>query len=534
MLKALLKKQFLELNVNYYQNRKTGKKRSAFGIIAMVILFVFVFFCLGFVFYGMADMLAQAFIPNYIWLYFSIFSLLSVVIGILCDAFNTYMVLYNAKDNDFLLSMPVSPSKLLLVRLFGIYALGLLYECIVLVPAVIVYWVHTPAGILNIIFPILIILLTGVIVLVFSCLIGFGVSLIAGKVKNKSLATVAGSLLFLAAYYFFYFKLNTFLASIVSSPEKTGNTVKRVLYPFYVLGRAYNGEVIPMLIVFFSVAALFLLTYYILSATYIKIATTDKGNTNKAVYIDKKAKVSSVRGALAKKEFKKFVSSPVYLLNTGLGLVFAIALAVVAVIKRKALGGFVTMISAMFPDIADLIPAAVIVVIFFLLSLNAISAPSISLEGKSLWILQSLPVNASEVLLAKLIPHTVLNSSAAVICTLVLGFVLKSDWQNLLFSAVLLVLFCELTAILGLFYNLKYPNLNWTNEAIPVKQGMSVLFSILSGPAIAVIFALGAYFLRNYISVQNYIIVWIVIFAIACRLLNKWLITSGAKIFEKL
>lgn len=38
--------------------------------------------------------------------------------------------LYQAKDNDMLLSMPIPTSRILLVRLSGVYAMGLMYELI--------------------------------------------------------------------------------------------------------------------------------------------------------------------------------------------------------------------------------------------------------------------------------------------------------------------------------------------------------------------------------------------------------------------
>ena len=41
MLKALLKKQFLELNAFYFQDKKTGKIRSKGGTAGFVLLFVF-------------------------------------------------------------------------------------------------------------------------------------------------------------------------------------------------------------------------------------------------------------------------------------------------------------------------------------------------------------------------------------------------------------------------------------------------------------------------------------------------------------
>ena len=43
MLKALLKKQLLEMNTFYFQDRKTGKRRSKGKTVGMVILYIAIF-----------------------------------------------------------------------------------------------------------------------------------------------------------------------------------------------------------------------------------------------------------------------------------------------------------------------------------------------------------------------------------------------------------------------------------------------------------------------------------------------------------
>ena len=51
MIKTLLKKQMMESFSWIYQNRKTGKNRDTKGIIAYVILYLYVFGFLGVVFF---------------------------------------------------------------------------------------------------------------------------------------------------------------------------------------------------------------------------------------------------------------------------------------------------------------------------------------------------------------------------------------------------------------------------------------------------------------------------------------------------
>ena len=120
------------------------------------------------------------------WLYMLIMAAESVALGTFGSVFNTYASLYKAKDNDLLLSMPVPAGYLLLVRLTGVYFMSVLYSMVVYIPGLIVYFStaqRTPSVIIcGVLFGILLTL----IVLILSCLLGWGVARISSKLKNKS------------------------------------------------------------------------------------------------------------------------------------------------------------------------------------------------------------------------------------------------------------------------------------------------------------------------------------------------------------
>lgn len=66
--------------------------------------------------------------------------LISVLLGAFGSVFNTYAGVYLPKDNDLLLSMPIPVSALVGARLAGVYLMGFLYSAVVILPAVLVYW----------------------------------------------------------------------------------------------------------------------------------------------------------------------------------------------------------------------------------------------------------------------------------------------------------------------------------------------------------------------------------------------------------
>ena len=75
------------------------------------------------------------------WLYFALMGLLAILLGAFGSVFTTYSGLYLAKDNDLLLSLPIPVNTLIAARLLGVYLMGLMYSGVVMLPAIIVYWV---------------------------------------------------------------------------------------------------------------------------------------------------------------------------------------------------------------------------------------------------------------------------------------------------------------------------------------------------------------------------------------------------------
>lgn len=535
MGKALLKKQFLELNSFYFQNKKTGKRRSKGGLIGYAVLYIALFGFLGAAFFAMGSVLATAMVSLELdWLYFALMGLLAILLGVFGDVFNTYAGLYQAKDNDLLLSMPVPPGKILLVRLTGVYAMGLLYEALVFVPAAIAYWVAAKVTMWSVIGPVLLVFILAVFVMTLSCALGWVVALISARLKNKSIVTALLSLAFLALYYVVYFRISSSLEEFLLHAESVGEKMKTAAYPFYLMGRGAAGHVPSLLLFTVMVAALLGVAYYILQRSFLKIVTMKTGG-KKAVYQEEKAiKTSSVDGALLRKELRRFLSSPTYMLNGGLGLVIMLVVAVVCLIRMNWIHSNLDPLMELMGDYAALLPVAAALAVGLMACMNAISAPSVSLEGKNIWLPQSLPVMPQEVLSAKYRFALYMNLGPSVLCTVVLGLVVRADVGAIGYMVLFIVVLVMLLAQAGVVLNLRHPNLTWTSEVVPIKQGTSVAIVMFGGWALMMAIGAGAYFSRNLIASDTYLLAVTIVLALCNRLLNSWLRTKGAEIFASL
>ena len=91
-----------------------------------------------------------------------------------------------------------------------------------------------------------------------------------------------------------------------------------------------------------------------------------------------------------------------------------------------------------------------------------------------------------------------------------------------------------LLALFGLTMGLKMPNLHWTSEIAPVKQGGSVAFALLGGWVYALLPGGAAMALGRNLHPAVIPAVFCLLTAVLCALLYVWLKNRGAKVFAAL
>lgn len=538
MLKVLLKKQFTEIFRSYYYDAKKNKPRSKAATTAYIILFVLLMAgLLGGMFTFLAFSLCGAMVEAGMdWLYFALMGLLAVLLGVFGSVFNTYAGLYLAKDNDLLLSMPIPVHTIMSARLLGVYLMGLMYAGVVILPAVIVYWITVPVHAGVIFGGILLVLLISVFVLTLSCALGWVVAKVSLKLKNKSFITVFISLLFIGAYYFFYFKAQTVISDLVANAAEYGEKIKGAAYPIYLFGRVGVGDAAAMLLVSAAVLLLFGLMWFLISRSFLKIATSS-GKTEKKAYRATAAKQNGVASALLAKEFGRFTASPSYMLNCGLGILLLPICGVLLLIKGGIMITVMDEAVTAFGLHRDSIPVLLCAAVCVLASMNDMATPSVSLEGRNLWLMQSLPVTPWQVLRAKLTVQLLLTGIPTLFCVICIAVVYPFTAVQFLVAVLTLLLYVLFSALLGLFLGIKMPNLSWTSEITPIKQSGNVLLALFSGPLYTVLLC-GGFFLLNArgwnVGFSGYMAVAALITLGLSGALYGWLKKKGSIAFSRL
>ena len=402
MFKALMRVQLASVIASLMRSSKGNEKRSAASVALIALLFVFVIgvlaFAVGITFYVLAVPLNGA---GLAWFYFAMAALTAFALCFIGSVFTAQQQLFSARDNELLLAMPVPPAQHTRLAHGDAAAHHYALELIVLLPAYIVWGVQIGFSAAGVIAAAAGALLLPLLVMCFTCLFAWILAAISARMRNKTVVTLVLSLLFLAAYFYVYMNLNDLLTAIVENSAAIAGAMSAV-YPAYAFGQAIaEGDLIQLAGFAACCVVPFAIVYAILSRGFLAV-TTRRPSAKKLVYRERALRVGSVRGALLRRELARFGANGMYILNAAMGSILTVAAAVALVIYRG------TLIALLEPLPAGWTAALMAVALCFLCATDVISAPSISLEGKTLWLLKSLPVEARAILMSKVELHLVI------------------------------------------------------------------------------------------------------------------------------
>lgn len=529
MLKVLLKKQLLESFSFLFFDHKKGKAKSKGEKIGFGFLMVFVCLIMALAIGIYAGLMVSTFKGLKInWFYYCIMSLVSIILGVFGSVFSTYASLYLPKDNELMLSLPIPKKDLILSRLTGVYVMGFVYMALAYIPSMIIGQIGFGFTVSSFICQIVLMMTLSFIVLALSTLLGWIVALISVRLKNKSLIVVFLSLGFIGVYYYFYFKLVSGFQDLLVKVMSLAVSFKDKGYILYVLGKAADGNYVYTGILLLLSILCTIVVYALVTMGFDRLLMMNKGQKRKE-YNVKSIKQSSISKTLLKKEWLRFYSSPTYMLNSGIGSVFTVLLIGVCILQKD------TILELLFflPD-ASMLLIVSMTIIGFVATSNMISAPSVSLEGKNVWIVQTCPVKEIDILKAKFNLHFLFTIIPLLILDGVLVWLLSFSILETLFIFVYSLLIVTFSDLDGLYLGLKFPNMEWTNETAVVKQGMAP-FVALFGNWIVVVVIAGLYFLlRKSISAYVYAGIIFILLLICILCLRAWIFKKGAEIFRHL
>ena len=168
LFRALFRKQLREQGAFLVRSASTGRHRTRAGRLAFGALYGGIVLLVMGSFFSLAWPLGELLLPaGQEALYFLTMELLALAVGVFAGAFSSYGSLFQARDNDLLLAMPIPPWMIFAVRMSGLYAMCLFYLLLLWVPAEVVYGLYaaSPLGGLLSAVPMALVLAVGIVLL---------------------------------------------------------------------------------------------------------------------------------------------------------------------------------------------------------------------------------------------------------------------------------------------------------------------------------------------------------------------------------
>jgi ABC-2 type transport system permease protein len=529
-LLSLLKAAMTE-NMNIFR-MKNKKDKGKFNSLLPVILVIALFFA----FWSYANIFMEKLHESHMEFFgltlFIVFtSLFTIVEGI----YKSGSLLFNCKDDDLLLSLPIKRKTVLFVRIFKFYIFEIMFNSLFLAPAMIAYvrWVNV--GPTYYFVSILSLLLIPIVPIAISCLIGGITSSISSNSKYKNLVEIIVSTLFLLVVIYFTMNSDNFISEIVKNASSINDAITKIYYPagaYITLITDFN--IVTLLIYILVHLIIFILPILILNKIYFKINTKLKAvktkKSNKNYSIKNRSQVKTIMN----KEMKKFFGTPVFIINAGFGLVLFVIVCVVASFRLESI---INKITEYNPDMVldlsmNMISLGLCLLICFTSLMTSITSSSISLEGQTINLLKSLPISPRKIVFSKILSAVSIIIPVILIGDIVIFIRYGFDIINILLILIASVLLPFVAESFGILVNLKYPKMDAENDAEVVKQSMSSMISVFGGMLLIALTIFGvvklvsdfniSYTLTIFILILFYLVIEGILALILYRKSNKY------------
>ena len=195
-------------------------------------------------------------------------------------------------------------------------------------------------------------------------------------------------------------------------------------------------------------------------------------------------KRSGVLKTLMLREWRHLTAVPMWIFNSLFGLLLALIGGVLLLINKNAVLAF--MAQEFAPQLGVDLPlgAMLSMVLSWLVSMSCLTGCTISLEGRTLWQLKSLPVSGRDVFAAKVLLNLLLcapvSLAVGVLAGVAVGVSGALDWLWLLLTPCAYLVLIVLVGLLG---NIRWHRYDWTNETVVIKQSLGAMLPVLVSTA---------------------------------------------------
>ena len=459
-------------NIYKHTTDKKKKKKIVGAYIGLFFLYAMVMgysiaMCLG---YGALGMIQAA--PEMCVLVISALAFMFTV-------FKTNGYLFNFKEYDMLMSLPLKTSDIAGCKFLYMYIKTLPWYLSVSIAMMIGYGIFARPGAWIYIAWIILSFFIPMVPMLAASFVGFIIARISSGFKKTNLIQTILTFIFVIFCFSLRYIIEAFIesgkaAQTLESLSEMTDKVGRIYLPMGWFSDAITkGSIIGFILLIVSSVAIYVVLFHFVGKSYRNINSALKSHAAAGKYKMTGQKKRSVLNAIAFKEFKRMTGSTVYITNSAMGELLALILGVATLII-----GFDKIVDIVIqgaPLDHALLQPAIPFIMYFLIGMFTTTASSPSLEGKNYWIVQSLPIEKKTLYQGKILFQLYFAIPFMIFGIICLCISAKVPLINAVLYLILGVVMCCFSAAWGCVCGVKYMRLDWENDVEVIKQGTNVM-----------------------------------------------------------
>lgn len=403
---------------------------------------------------------------------------------------------YFSNDLNHLLPLPIKPSYIITSKFVTTVISEYITALPIFLPFVIIFGIKESAGILywiyalvaSITIPILPIVIDSIIVMVFMKYTSIG--------RRKDLIRTLSSIIFLIIMVYVQLKIQNIVGSSIGEDflynlakdvnllaNKMGAGFPPSIWGAIALGNYNQLLGLTNLIMFILVSIIsFVLMIWLSEKIFLSGLI---GNNETSAYkqrgnkdIGAKSAVNRPYIALAKKEIKMLLKTPVYLMNSLGGVILIPIIMIMSMVTGEA---SFEPLRQVLQENKEIVALAAIGFIGILGLLNNVTSTTFSREGKNFWIQRTLPISSKDQIFGRMLAALIVNIAGAIAALIGIYVMLRIDIYSMILIAVIGIAAGLPMSQIGMIVDISRPMLDWTNPQQAMKQNFNVLFSMAIG-----------------------------------------------------
>ncbi len=451
-----------------------GKKGKVGGIGALLFLAGISLYISGVYSFMFGSILSQNGLIEYL---IPLIGIIGCFLAVVMTLFAASGFVFGGKDSDLVLSLPVSAFSVMLSKILALYLECLVFCALFLGTAGAAYIYY--GGEFSVGFVIRLILgaiFLPVLAALVCTVLAYILAWVSARSTKKNLVSTIISFGFFVLVFVLSLRVNSIGAILLEGKDKFEALLGSWLLPFGLLKDGIISSWLSMACFCLISLVPFLLVVWLMSARYKKILSGLASRSTRSDYKLKDVKFNSQLSALFKKELRRYFGSSIYLMNTSVGMLILVGGAIYGCFAKGSAMVFIAQLGG----ISAVLPMLMLFM-GFTLSLTDTTCVSISLEGKTLWILKESPVPAEMIFRAKVMVNLLITWPSILISLIPLSIVYGVPFLHGTSIILACMVFSLCVALFGLIANLRYPKMDADNDTVVVKQSASSMIGYFAG-----------------------------------------------------